>query len=112
MKIGIIGVGHIGKTLVIKLATVARETEYIGLVATGSTTFNEPFNLARQFKALDVITSSGEDVAVNYGTRIPSSEELYGRAHEVIALGKLGKRCLDSQSGNRTVYQQRRNSSY
>ena len=78
------------------LAAVARETEYIGLVATGSTTFNEPFNLARQFKALDImshgragwnaITSSGEDVAANYGRKIPSSEDRYGRAHEAIQL--------------------------
>ncbi len=78
------------------LAAVARETRYIGLVATGSTTFNEPFNLARQFKALDVmshgragwnaITSSGEDVAANYGRKIPSSEDRYGRAHEVVQL--------------------------
>jgi FMN-dependent oxidoreductase (nitrilotriacetate monooxygenase family) len=78
------------------LAAVARETSRIGLVATGSTTFNEPFNLARQFKALDVmsygragwnaITSSGEDVAANYGQRIPSSQDRYGRAHEVIQL--------------------------
>ncbi|MCE7059763.1 NtaA/DmoA family FMN-dependent monooxygenase [Dyadobacter sp. CY343] len=78
------------------LAAVARETEYIGLVATGSTTFNEPFNLARQFKALDVmshgragwnaITSSGDDVAANYGRKIPSSEDRYGRAHETVQL--------------------------
>lgn len=78
------------------LAAVARETSRIGLVATGSTTFNEPFNLARQFKALDVmshgragwnaITSSGDDVAANYGTKIPSSEDRYGRAHEAIQL--------------------------
>jgi len=78
------------------LAAVARETQYIGLVATGSTTFNEPFNLARQFKALDImshgragwnaITSSGEDVAANYGKRIPSSQDRYGRAHEAIQL--------------------------
>lgn len=78
------------------LAAVARETQHIGLVATGSTTFNEPFNLARQFKALDImshgragwnaITSSGDDVAANYGRRIPSSEDRYGRAHEVIQL--------------------------
>ncbi|TDE00559.1 LLM class flavin-dependent oxidoreductase [Flavobacterium sandaracinum] len=82
--------------VMLTLAAVARETQYIGLVATGSTTFNEPFNLARQFKALDVmshgragwnaITSSGEDVAANYGKRIPSSEDRYGRAHEVIQL--------------------------
>jgi FMN-dependent oxidoreductase (nitrilotriacetate monooxygenase family) len=78
------------------LAAVARETNYIGLVATGSTTFNEPFNLARQFKALDImshgragwnaITSSGDDVAANYGRKIPSSEDRYGRAHEVIQI--------------------------
>lgn len=78
------------------LAAVARETQYIGLVATGSTTFNEPFNLARQFKALDImshgragwnaITSSGEDVAANYGKRIPSSQDRYGRAHEAVLL--------------------------
>nr|WP_216377533.1 LLM class flavin-dependent oxidoreductase [Kutzneria buriramensis]WKX14711.1 LLM class flavin-dependent oxidoreductase [Kutzneria buriramensis] len=34
----------------------ARETERIGLVTTCSTTFNAPYNLARQFKALDVIS--------------------------------------------------------
>ena len=54
------------------LAAVARGTERIGMVATGSTTFNEPFNLARQFKALDImshgragwnaITSAGDPV--------------------------------------------------
>jgi FMN-dependent oxidoreductase (nitrilotriacetate monooxygenase family) len=82
--------------VMLTLAAVARETKRIGLVATGSTTFNEPYNLARQFKALDImshgragwnaITSSGEDVAANYGRRIPSSEERYGRAHEVVQL--------------------------
>jgi len=78
------------------LAAVARGTERIGMVATGSTTFNEPFNLARQFKALDImshgragwnaITSAGDDVAANYGVRIPSSEDRYARAHEVVQL--------------------------
>jgi FMN-dependent oxidoreductase (nitrilotriacetate monooxygenase family) len=78
------------------LAAVARGTERVGMVATGSTTFNEPFNLARQFKALDVmshgragwnaITSAGDDVAANYGVRIPSSADRYARAHEVVQL--------------------------
>ncbi len=40
--------------VMLTLAAVARETSHIGLIATGSKTFNEPFNLARQFKALDV----------------------------------------------------------
>jgi FMN-dependent oxidoreductase (nitrilotriacetate monooxygenase family) len=78
------------------LAAVARGTERIGMVATGSTTFNEPFNLARQFKALDImshgragwnaITSAGDDVAANYGVRIPSSADRYRRAHEVVQI--------------------------
>ncbi|KQQ08254.1 NtaA/DmoA family FMN-dependent monooxygenase [Rathayibacter sp. Leaf296] len=82
--------------VMVTLAAVARETSRIGLVATGSTTFTEPFNLARQFKALDVlshgrtgwnaVTSSGEDVAANYGARIPSGPERYGRAHETVQL--------------------------
>ena len=32
------------------LTAVARETKHIGLVATYSTTFNEPYNLARHLK--------------------------------------------------------------
>lgn len=78
------------------LAAIARETKRIGLVATGSTTFNEPFNLARHFKALDVmshgragwnaVTSSADDTAGYYGRKLPSSEERYGRAHEMIQL--------------------------
>ncbi|MET9789974.1 LLM class flavin-dependent oxidoreductase [Streptomyces canus] len=38
------------------LTVLARETERIGLVTTASTTFTEPYSLARQFKALDVIS--------------------------------------------------------
>ncbi|MFC3314426.1 NtaA/DmoA family FMN-dependent monooxygenase [Falsigemmobacter intermedius] len=82
--------------VMLTLAAVARETSRIGLVATGSTTFNEPYNLARQFKALDLmshgragwnaVTSSGEDVAANYGQRLPSSAKRYGRAHETVQL--------------------------
>ncbi len=87
---------HFNLDVMVTLAVVARETSRIGLVATGSTTFNEPFNLARQFKALDVlshgragwnaVTSSGEDVAANYGMRLPSSTDRYGRAHESVQL--------------------------
>ena len=78
------------------LAAVARGTERIGMVATGSTTFNEAFNLARQFKALDImshgragwnaVTSVSPDVAANYGRRIPSSTDRYSRAQEMIQI--------------------------
>ena len=47
---------HFNLDVMLTLAAVARGTERIGLVATGSTTFNEPYNLARQFKALDVMS--------------------------------------------------------
>ncbi|WP_227006430.1 NtaA/DmoA family FMN-dependent monooxygenase [Rufibacter latericius] len=82
--------------VMLTLGAIARETKHIGLLATGSTTFNEPYNLARQFKALDVmshgragwnaITSSTNDAAANYGVTIPSSEVRYGRAHEAVQL--------------------------
>ncbi|MFE3059915.1 NtaA/DmoA family FMN-dependent monooxygenase [Nocardia sp. NPDC059239] len=75
---------------------IARETERIGLVSTGSTTFNEPYNLARQFKALDVIskgragwnavTTSDPAAAANFGREIPPRAEKYERAHEVIQI--------------------------
>ncbi|MFO1081819.1 MAG: LLM class flavin-dependent oxidoreductase [Reyranellaceae bacterium] len=38
------------------LAALAGATERIGLIATASTTYTEPFNLARQFASLDHIT--------------------------------------------------------
>ena len=65
-----------------------------GLVATGSTTFNEPFNIARQFKALDVmshgrvgwnaVTTSDPAAAANYGQSIAPRPQRYQRAHETI----------------------------
>ena len=78
------------------LAAIARETERIGLVATGSTTFNEPFDIARQFKALDVmshgrvgwnaVTTSDPAAAANYGRTIAPRPERYQRAHETIQI--------------------------
>ncbi|MHA7279919.1 NtaA/DmoA family FMN-dependent monooxygenase [Arthrobacter sp. MDT2-2] len=78
------------------LAAVARATERIGLVATGSTTFNEPYNLARQFKALDVmshgragwnaVTTSDPASAANFGREIAPRPQRYQRAHETIQI--------------------------
>lgn len=78
------------------LAAVARGTERIGLVATGSTTFNEPYNLARQFKALDVmshgragwnaVTTSDPTSAANFGQQIAPRPQRYQRAHETIQI--------------------------
>ncbi|MEJ7935412.1 NtaA/DmoA family FMN-dependent monooxygenase [Sphingobium sp. AN558] len=78
------------------LAAVARETKRIGMVATGSTTFNEPYNLARQFKALDIMShgragwnavpTSDPAAAANYGREVPPRAERYERLHEFIQI--------------------------
>ena len=40
----------------IVLATVAAATSHIGLIATASTTYNEPYNIARRFATLDLVS--------------------------------------------------------
>lgn len=59
------------------LSALAAVTQNIGLVATASTTFSDPFNLARQFASLDrlsggragwnLVTSSDPEAALNFG---------------------------------------------
>ncbi|MEC3909137.1 NtaA/DmoA family FMN-dependent monooxygenase [Sphingobium sp. CR2-8] len=78
------------------LAAVACGTERIGMVATGSTTFNEPYNLARQFKALDLMShgragwnavpTSDPAIAANYGRNVPPRDEKYQRLHESVQI--------------------------
>lgn len=40
----------------IVLATIAAATKHIGLIATASTTYNEPYNIARRFASLDHVS--------------------------------------------------------
>ena len=52
-------------------------TEHLGLVATGSTTFDAPYHVARRFASLDhlsggragwnIVTTSNPDAALNFG---------------------------------------------
>jgi FMN-dependent oxidoreductase (nitrilotriacetate monooxygenase family) len=87
---------HVHMEPMMTLAAAARGTQRIGLVATGSTTFTEPFNLARQFKALDLMShgragwnavpTSDPMIAANYGRELPSRTEKYERLHEVIQI--------------------------
>jgi FMN-dependent oxidoreductase (nitrilotriacetate monooxygenase family) len=106
---------------IVSLTAIARATERIGFVATGSTTFQEPFNLARQFKALDVIshgragwnavTTSDPSVAANYGRPVAERAERYARAHEAIQItqalwGSWEKDAwVKDQAGNRFIDQ-------
>lgn len=78
------------------LAAVARATQRIGMVATGSTTFNEPYGLARQFKALDLmshgragwnaVSTSDPAIAANYGGAIAPRGERYERLYETVQI--------------------------
>ena len=59
------------------LAALAMVTEHIGLVATATTTYNEPYNIARRFMSIDhmsegragwnLVTSQIEDESENFG---------------------------------------------
>lgn len=81
---------------IITLSAVAQATEKIGLMGTASTSFTEPYLLARQFKALDVISRgragwnavpSYEPVAfANFGKVPPLRENKYERLHEVVQI--------------------------
>ena len=75
------------------LSALAMATERIGLIATASTTFDEPYHIARRFASLDhisggragwnVVTTSNPDAALNFGlTDHVEHDERYRRARE------------------------------
>lgn len=77
------------------LGALAAVTENIGLMATASTSYNEPYNLARYFASLDflsggraswnVVTSWLPEEAANYGLeQLPEHSQRYQRAAEFI----------------------------
>jgi FMN-dependent oxidoreductase (nitrilotriacetate monooxygenase family) len=59
------------------LPALAMVTEHLGLIATASTTYNEPYHVARKFASLDhisngragwnLVTTSNPDAALNFG---------------------------------------------
>jgi FMN-dependent oxidoreductase (nitrilotriacetate monooxygenase family) len=79
---------------IITLSAVAQATERIGLIGTASTSFTEPYLLARQLKALDVLSrgrvgwnavpSYEPDAFANFGKERPPRERKYERLHEVM----------------------------
>ncbi len=75
------------------LSALAMVTERIGLVATASTTFDEPYHVARRFASLDhisngragwnVVTTANPDAALNFGlSDHVGHDERYRRARE------------------------------
>ena len=79
------------------LSALAMVTERIGLIATASTTFDEPYHIARRFASLDhisagragwnVVTTANPDAALNFGlTEHAEHDERYRRAREFQAV--------------------------
>jgi len=77
------------------LSALASITTHLGLVATASSTYNEPYNLARRISSLDhlsrgraawnIVTTFVPDVAANFGdASLPKSEGRYQRAEEFV----------------------------
>ncbi|WP_181784310.1 LLM class flavin-dependent oxidoreductase [Pseudonocardia pini] len=77
------------------LAALSAVTSHIGLIATASTTYNEPYHLARTFASLDhlsggragwnLVTSLNDGEARNFGldAHVPHAER-YARAEEFV----------------------------
>lgn len=81
------------------LSVLSTHTKDIGLAATASTTYSQPFHLARVFSSLDhlsngraawnIVTSSIEETAKNFnGTRHMEHELRYERADEFVEVTK------------------------
>lgn len=77
------------------LTAISAVTERIGLVGSTSTTFSEPYNIARQYSTLDhvskgragwnVVTTYNENAAINFGLKeLPERNQRYARAEEFV----------------------------
>ncbi len=81
------------------LAMVAAATTHIGLIGTASSSYNEPYNIARRFATLDhvsrgragwnVVTTADLPSARNFGRdAVPDHAERYARAEEFTSVVK------------------------
>lgn len=93
------------------LTALAEATDHIGLIATASTSYNEPFNLARRFASLDIVsdgragwnivTTAGVDAARNFGLDdLPLHRDRYERAHEFV---QVATKLWDSWEDDATI---------
>jgi len=84
---------------VMLLTALARATQRIGLIATASTSYNDPYNLARRFASLDlisagragwnIVTTAGDDAARNFGLEAqPAHADRYERAAEFVEVSR------------------------
>ncbi len=76
------------------LSALAATTTHIGLGGTASTTYNQPFSVARSFATLDhlsggraawnAVTTATSEAALNFGRVHPAHDERYAIAEEFI----------------------------
>ncbi|GAA4556903.1 LLM class flavin-dependent oxidoreductase [Pseudonocardia xishanensis] len=80
------------------MAAIAQHTAHVGLFATATTTYEQPYLLARKFASLDhisggraiwnVVTGSYPGDAVNFGGGFPERTDRYRRAGEFLDVCK------------------------
>ncbi|KAA5830200.1 LLM class flavin-dependent oxidoreductase [Saccharopolyspora hirsuta] len=81
------------------LTALAAATDRIGLIATASTTYDEPYNLARRFASLDhvsggragwnIVTNAVVEAARNFNLdELPSHRARYRRAAEFVSVAQ------------------------
>lgn len=79
----------------IALTAIAARTEHIGLIGTASTSYNDPYNLARQVASLDLVSdgraawnyvvTAGDRPARNFSAaQAEPKDERYARAEEFV----------------------------
>ncbi len=94
---GSMDIGKLEPTALLAALTVV--TERIGLIATVSTSFNEPYNIARKFATIDhlshgragwnAVTSTTDEEARNFNLgRLLDHDERYARAGECVDVVK------------------------
>lgn len=81
------------------LSALSSRTQHVGLVATATTTYYQPYHLARIFASLDhlsqgraawnIVTSAINSEAKNFGdNELPNHDERYARAREFVDVVK------------------------
>ena len=90
------------------LASLAMTTSHIGLGATMSTTYSDPYTVARAFASLDhisngraawnMVTTAAQASGGNFGQKHPDHEQRYERAEEFIEVVKGLWDCWDDDA--------------
>jgi FMN-dependent oxidoreductase (nitrilotriacetate monooxygenase family) len=98
------------------LSALAAVTSHIGLIGTGSTTYNAPWELARRFATLDhlsagragwnIVTTVTPLAAANFGEGShPNHADRYARAHEFV---EVATRAWDSWEDDAVIGDRKR----